>query len=61
MSRSKRGIVVSRSYNPASDQCVRALELLLKKSVNEGGPATAPENAKERIKDDFRATKNHSR
>ena len=46
MSRPKQGIVVLRSYTPASDQCARALELLLKKSVKEGGPTTAPDSPK---------------
>ena len=41
--------VVSRSYDPAPDQCVRALELLLKQPISkEGGPPTAPkDDAKE--------------
>jgi hypothetical protein len=61
VSRRRQGAVVSRSYDPAPDQCVRALELLLKQPISkEGGPPTAPENAKERIKDDFRATKKYT-
>jgi hypothetical protein len=48
MSVPRQSITVSRSYNPASDQCVRALELLLKKPLGkEGGPPTAPDDAKE--------------
>ena len=48
MSRSKQSVVVSRSYSPAADQCVRALMLLLKKPVSKGsGPAiTVPDDAK---------------
>jgi hypothetical protein len=38
--------VVEREYTPCSDACARALELLLKKSRKEGGPATAPDDAK---------------
>ena len=45
MSRPKQ-VVVSRDYRPDSAQCARALGLLLKKPVNEGGPATAPGRAK---------------
>ncbi len=52
MSRPKQGIVVRRSYTPASDQCARALELLLKKSVKEGSPITAPEDAMKGSNDD---------
>ena len=33
----KRGIIVSRSYNPGPDQCVRALEVLLKRPVSKEG------------------------
>ena len=53
MSRRKQRIVVSRSYSPAPDQCVRALALLLKKPVStEGGPAiTAPDDAERRSSD----------
>ncbi len=39
--------VVSREYRVAPDDCARALDLLLKKSViNKGGPATAPDDRK---------------
>jgi hypothetical protein len=53
VSGSKQGIVVSRSYNPAVDQCTRALALLLKEPVSkEGGPAkTAPDDAERRSSD----------
>jgi hypothetical protein len=44
---SKQGIVVSRSYSPALDKCARALELLLQKTVIEGGPANRPDARKE--------------
>ena len=51
MSVPRQSITVSRFYNPASDQCVRALELLLTKSVSkEGGPATAPNDGKKESK-----------
>ena len=33
----KQGIIVSRNYTPAPDECLRALLLLLKKSVDEKG------------------------
>jgi hypothetical protein len=47
MSNPRQSIMVSRGYRNAPDACVRALELLLKKSVGkEGGPATAPNSAK---------------
>ncbi len=47
MSGPKRGIVVSRSYRPAPSECARALELLLKKPVKEGGySGAALENAR---------------
>jgi hypothetical protein len=53
MSVPRQSITVSRSYNPASDQCVRALELLLKKPVStEGGRATAPDDAMKGSKHD---------
>lgn len=43
--------VVSREYRPAPAYCAQALELLLKKSVRkEGGPATAPDDAKKESK-----------
>jgi hypothetical protein len=43
----KQGIVVSRSYDPVPDHCARALALLLKEPVSkEGGPPTAPDDAK---------------
>ena len=44
MSGSKRNVIVSREYKPAPDDCVRALELLLKKPVIEevGRPAPEP-------------------
>lgn len=61
MSGSKQ-ITVSRDYRPQPGAMAEALELLLKTPVNqEGGPPTAPENAKEGINDDFRATPNNSR
>lgn len=56
MSGSKQGIVVSRSYSPAVDQCTRALALLLKEPVSQkGGPTTAPDDA-EGSKNDRTAT-----
>jgi hypothetical protein len=42
----KRGVVVSRSYTPASDKCARALELLLKKREKEGTRPGAPDDRK---------------
>jgi hypothetical protein len=52
--------VVSRSYNPDASHCTRALRLLLKESVKEGGPPTAPQNdVKE--SNGYVATKNHSK
>jgi hypothetical protein len=43
----RQHVIVSRAYRNAPDACVRALELLLKKSASkEGGPATAPNSAK---------------
>ena len=42
VSGSKQAIIVTRDYKTVSHDCVRAVELLLKKSVKEGGPATAP-------------------
>jgi hypothetical protein len=49
MSGSRRNTAtVSREYNASAEHCTRALELLLKKSVNkEGAPASAPDAAKE--------------
>jgi hypothetical protein len=35
--------VVSRTYKPAPDECARALELLLKKSVSKKAAEPAPE------------------
>lgn len=50
--------IVSRDYRLALDDCVRALELLLKKSVRkEGGPATAPDDAERNLSD---SASNHS-
>ena len=55
----KQGIIVSRSYSPASDRCVRALKVLLDKPVTkEGSPtmATLDNDAKVRTtSDDSRA------
>jgi hypothetical protein len=56
--RRKRGVTVSRSYSPAPDRCVRALEVLLKKPVTkEGSPTLATlDDAKVRsFSDDSRA------
>ncbi len=53
--------VVEREYTPCSNACARALELLLKKSRKEGGPATAPDDAKVRSKHDSRETENYTR
>jgi hypothetical protein len=41
----RQSITVSRDYRNSPDECVRALELLLKKPAKEGGPHTAPEDA----------------
>jgi hypothetical protein len=55
----KKDVVVSRNYRLAPDDCARALEFLLKPSVRkEGGPETAPKNAKVRSEDDSRAMGN---
>jgi len=54
----KQGIIVSRSYAPAPEQCVRALKALLNKSVaKEGSPTLATlDDAKVRpSSDDSRA------
>jgi hypothetical protein len=54
----KHSIIVSRSYSPALDQCVRALELLLNKPLAiEGSPVLATlDDAKVRpTSDDSRA------
>jgi hypothetical protein len=40
---------------------VYALALQRYRNSKEGGPPTAPTNAKERIKDDFRATPKYTR
>jgi hypothetical protein len=52
MSARKQSAIVSRDYRPAPDYCAHALELLLKKPVKEGGPATAPEDAMKGSRDD---------
>lgn len=41
---------ISRSYEPASDACARAIEFLLRKPLvrERGGPETAPEDAERR-------------
>jgi len=39
----RQGAVVSRSYDPALDQCVRALELLLRKPVSKEAAEPSPE------------------
>jgi hypothetical protein len=39
--------IVSRQYRNAPDHCAQALELLLKKSPIEGGPANRPDARKE--------------
>ena len=47
MSTCRQTITVSRDYKAAPDECARALEFLLKASVQkEGGPYTAPEDRK---------------
>ncbi len=53
----KQGIIVSRSYSPAPEQCVRALKALLNKPVTkEGSPTLATlDDAKVRFSDDSRA------
>jgi hypothetical protein len=43
--------VVARSYSPSPDHCARALMLLLKKPIREGGPATAPDDGT-KVKED---------
>jgi hypothetical protein len=41
----KQTAIVIRAYMHTPDDCIRALELLLKKSVSkEGGSATAPDD-----------------
>ncbi len=57
MSAPKQSIIVSRDYRNNPDSCTRALELLLKKLPvsKEGGPATAPDDARKESKHDFRA------
>jgi hypothetical protein len=42
----KQTAIVIRAYRLTPDDCIRALELLLKKSVSKegGGPTTAPED-----------------
>ena len=60
MTGSRQSIIVSRSYSPALDECARALELLLKKPVKEGGPATAPDDAKVRSQHDSRTTEKYT-
>jgi len=43
MSTPRQSVVVARDYRPTPDDCTRALELLLRKSVRKkGGPATVP-------------------
>ncbi len=55
MSSSKKGVIVSRSYRAVPDDCVRALVLLLEKSVvKEGSAPTTLENAKVRSEKDSR-------
>jgi hypothetical protein len=47
----RKSIAVTRNYRLAPDNCARALELLLKKSVRKkGGHATAPDDAKKESK-----------
>jgi hypothetical protein len=47
MSSPRQSVLVMRHYRPAPENCARALELLLKKSVRKkGGPETAPEDAR---------------
>jgi len=43
MSARKQRITVSRHYNPAPDDCARALAILLKNSVNKKADEPAPE------------------
>jgi hypothetical protein len=62
MSASKGSVVVSRSYEAAPDECVRALRLLLNKPVSkEGGCGTAPNDEKVRSSNDSLATQNYTR
>jgi hypothetical protein len=57
----RRRVVVSRHYKAAPDYCARALELLLRKSVNEGGPAiTAPDNDAKESKNDSAVTEHYT-
>ena len=44
MSTPKRSVVVTRDYRPAPDNCARALELLLKRSVSKKAAGPAPES-----------------
>lgn len=49
----RKSIVVTRSYKPEADACLRALTTLLKKPVNhEGSPTLATLGNDERIKGD---------
>ena len=46
-----KSISVTRSYTSEADACARALALLLKRPVSkEGGPHTAPDDAKKEFK-----------
>ena len=61
MSGPRQCIVISRDYKNSPNDCVQAIELLLKKSVRKkGGPETAPDDAMKGSKHD-RASNNHNR
>ena len=47
MSTSRQSITVSRDYKAAPDECVRALEILLKQLVKKGAEPGAPDNAED--------------
>jgi len=52
MSGSSRGVVVSREYVAAPDDCARALALLLKKSASrEGSPEAASDDGTKSTED----------
>jgi hypothetical protein len=62
MSGSKHSVLVSRNYKTRPDDCARALELLLQTSERkEGGPAAAPDDAKERSMEDPSAIQKYTK
>ena len=53
MTAPKNSVVVARAYRNSPDDCARALALLLKKPVTEGGPATSHPDDGPKSKEDF--------